>query len=72
MDLSTLIPTILGSIILGAGGGYIAVVTNLETIETRQEEIIKNQDRESNNNREEIRELRQDVKEILRFLRDDK
>lgn len=65
-----MIPTVLGSVLLGAGGGYIAMYSSIESIETRQEQIIQNQRDESENAREEIREVRQDIKEILRFLRD--
>ena len=70
MDFQTILPSVVVSVIFAMLSGYVVVNGEVKALEANQEEIINRQVRQNDQLRDEIRELRQEQNEILRWLRD--
>ena len=70
MDFQTILPSVVVSVIFAMLSGYVVVNGEVKALEAKQEEIINRQVRQNDQLRDEIRELRQEQNEILRWLRD--
>ena len=66
MKMEQVFSTIVAPALLGLGGGVLTMYANLNSIETRQEEIKEDLNRVD----DEVLLLREDIKELNRFLRD--